>query len=303
MLLLLMLLATSLCAQNFGVFRSTDLGATWTNASSGLSASIRVNAFAVSANSYIAATDEGIYLSRNEASSWKLAHPGVRALSLTALGNHVFAGTDQMGLLRSNDSGLHWQSIARSQFRYVRSLAAHEGVVYAGTDAQGVYASSDQGQSWQPLSSGLPQHSQIFSMVVHQGALHAALYRNGLYRLEPQLKIWTKVGNVVPLALASSGNALFAGLNPGGIRQTNEANRVWSVAKLPFAPNLGQSPVWELAASNRLVLAGVSSYIYRSLDQGRTWTPIENGIPAGATGIAFLTNPKLALAGVNLLLR
>ncbi len=292
-------LATSLLAQNFAVYRSADQGATWTNSSSGLPKSARVNAFAVSGASYLAATDHGIYISRNEANSWQLAYPAVRALSLIVSGNHVFAGTDQAGLLRSGDSGLHWQPTA-APFRYARSLAAHQGVVYAGTDAQGVFASTDNGRTWQPLSSGLPQQSQIFSMVFHRGALHAALYRNGLFKLEPQLKIWTKVGNVLPLALASSGETLLSGHNPGGIHQTNEANAGWSAANLPFAPNLGNAPVWELAANNRLALAGVSSYIYRSRDHGRTWSPIENGIPLGATGIAFLTNPKLALAGVSL---
>jgi photosystem II stability/assembly factor-like uncharacterized protein len=292
-------LTASLFAQNFVVYRSTDQGATWTNASSGLSNSARVNAFTVSNSIYLAATDQGIYLSRNEANSWELAHPGARILSLAASGANVYAGTDHGGLLRSNDSGLHWQ-LSAAPFRYVRSLAAHQGIVYAGTDSQGVFASADNGHTWQPLSSGLPQQSQIFSMVVHNGALHAALYRNGLYRFEARLKIWTKVGNLVPLALASSGRALFAGHNPGGIYQTNEPDANWVVARLPYAPNLGNAPVWELAANNYLALAGVSSYIYRSIDHGQTWTAIQNGIPLGASGIAFLTNPRLALAGVSL---
>jgi photosystem II stability/assembly factor-like uncharacterized protein len=304
---LTVLLVSHIHAQNFAVFRSMDQGATWTRASSGLPTTARTNAFtatfATATASYIVATDNGIYLSNNEANSWQLAHPNVRAISLASSGNNVFAGTDKSGLLRSTDNGLHWQPIAQSQFRYVRSLVAHNGVLYAGTDTQGVYASTDNGDTWQPLSSGLPAQAQVFSMTTHQGALYAGLYRNGLYRLDPQLKIWTKVGNVVPLALASSGDALFAGHNPGGIQQKTEASTTWSSAKLPYAPNLGNAPVWELAATKRLALAGVAANIYRSTDHGNTWTTIEKGIPPGMTGIAFLIHNNLALAAGSAPLR
>lgn len=295
-ILLVLLAGPHLFAQSYAVYRSSDLGASWTRASSGLPTAARINAFAASGPSILAATDRGIYLSRNEANSWQRVQPDARALSLAAQGANIFAGTDKDGLLRSTDGGQHWQPIAQGRVRYVRSLATQEGTIYAGTDNQGVFASVDNGANWQPTSSGLPPHAQIFSLVVHRGALYAGLYRNGLYKLDPQLKIWTKQSDVVPLALASSGDTLYAGHNPGGIHQRNEANPTWTQAKLPFAAQLGNAPVWEMSANKRLALAGVAAYIYRSTDQGRTWTPTENGIPTGMTGIAFLLHNNLALA-------
>lgn len=220
-----------------------------------------------------------------------------------AFGKTIFAGTPQEGLLRSLDSGRNWQPIAQSQFRYVRSLAVLDGSIYAGTDTQGVFVSADNGNTWYAHSSGLPALSQVFTMTVHRGSLYAGLYRKGLYKLDPQLKIWSKVGEVVPLALASTGEGLIAGHNPGGIHLLKEPNRNWTPAKLPYGPQLGNAPVWELAARPRLTLAGVAAYIYRSLDQGNTWTPLEQGIPAGATGIAFLINDNVALTAASIPLR
>jgi hypothetical protein len=288
----LLTLAPLAFAQTYAVYRSLDQGASWTPArhclpTNCLPTDIRINALHRSGPNFIAATGQGIYVSKDQAKSWQLARPNVRALSLTSINSQTYAGATDTGLLRSLDHGAHWQLIAQLQFRYVRSLVADKTGIYSGTGAQGIFHRGDNGATWTRLSQGLPLKAQIFSMVVHQGVVHAALYRQGLYILDPQRKIWTRTGEVVPLALASSGVALIAGQNPGGIYTRHDPGNPWMAAKVLNMPLLDRAPVWALAAHKSVALAGIGPYLYRSTNYGGAWLPVERGIPTGATAIAF----------------
>jgi hypothetical protein len=111
------------------------------------------------------------------------------------------------------------------------------------------------------------------------------------------------------LALASVGGVLVAGHNPGGIQWSGDLGNHWSRAtvNIPGQSTLplpnpadelsGDAPVWELASSDDLAVAGVATGIYLSENQGRTWVRARRGLPAASPGVSFLVRGSLVLAG------
>jgi hypothetical protein len=296
------------------IFKTLDHGRSWSRADTGMPASARINAFAAIDASIFAGTDSGIYMSLDEARTWNPAtglamHSG-RILGLAALGPSLYAGTDRSGLLVSHDRGLTWTAHAGLSSKKIRCLLADQGKVYVGTDSEGVFVSSDGAASWTPMRQGLPEHAQLFAMSAVAGRLYAALYSKGLYAWNEQQQHWTKAGAVSPLALATVGDTLIAGHNPGGLFWSDDQGATWSQGAAAAISSVAQTsvadtfatydrnaPVWALAGDHDWLLAGASAGIYYSEDRGRSWSRAGAGLPATSPGISFLMSDRFALAG------
>ncbi|MES2568497.1 MAG: hypothetical protein V4710_00405 [Verrucomicrobiota bacterium] len=298
-------------AENYAVFKSTDRGRSWIRSDIGMHAGSRINAFGSLDGTLFAGTDSGIFISRDEARSWRPATgmASGRILSFATLERKVFAGTDGSGMLVSADEGKSWAPTAASPSKKLRCLLAHRDRVYAGTDAEGVFVSGDGGETWTALNREFPEHAQVFALVVAADRLFAALYSKGLYAWNEQEQRWRKAGSVLPLVLAGSADTLIAGHNPGGLHWSADVGVSWSKAMAvlsgqlaPVLPNeaaelSNEVPVWELASNDGMAFAGASNGIYFSEDRGRTWVRARTGLPAESPGISFLLKERFVLAG------
>jgi hypothetical protein len=111
---------------------STDLGATWTMSSTGLSGA--VNAL----------------------------------MTIPGNGQLVYAGTNG-GLFISNDAGATWEATTLTQS--VRTLVydpANEQNIFAGTYGYGVYSSTDGGTTWTEMNDGLTCNN-VLSLAFRSG--------------------------------------------------------------------------------------------------------------------------------------
>jgi len=272
----------------------------------------RLNAFGSLGDALFAGTDSGIFVSRDEGQSWLPATvvttTADRIMSFVTLRQIVYAGTDGKGILVSSDRGMNWYANSSFTAKKVRCLFGQDGKLYAGTDAEGVIVSTDGGQSWTRLQQGLPAHAQIFTMSMVKGRLFAGLYSKGLYVWNEHEHNWAKVGAVSPLALASIGDTLVAGHNPGGIYWSEDLGATWSRGSASSVDRLMpglldktralslDAPVWELRADDDLVFAGASAGIYYSEDRGSTWVHAQVGLPAESPGVALLLKRNFVLA-------
>ena len=295
----LALLAQPAPAAEHAIFKSVDRGITWTKAAS-LAGSPRINSFGATGKRVFAGTDTGIYSTDDDGLTWRKSSVTARTTSFAVAGGTIFAGTQSVGLLASGDQGLTWNSITGLASRNVRSLLAGDGMVIAGTDADGVMVSTDQGRTWVERKAGLPEFSQVFALARMGGTIFAGLYAKGLYAWNETRWQWVKVGSVKPLVLAAAagGGSLVAGQNPGGIywmSQKPDGSGEWTEAIGAFPP---PAPVWELAAGDGLVLAGVADGVFRSEDAGRTWVQARLGLPAGSPAVSFLLRGDTILAGL-----
>lgn len=124
--------------EGHGIFKSTDGGATWVAAQSGL------------------------------------GNPYVFTLALDPVTpGTVYAGT-QEGFFKSTDSGGTWVSASTGLYANINAVAVAPGVLHVGTYVGGVFRSIDGGLSWTPTNTGLG--SQNVWALVRDPATPATLY-------------------------------------------------------------------------------------------------------------------------------
>jgi hypothetical protein len=179
-----------------GVYRSSDQGASWQPANSGISlpmsiqGGLAVNPVVptiVYAGDYYGG---GLYRSEDGGDSWSLSLPGaaVRAIAINPfMPTLVLVGDREDGLYRSTDDGDTWTPItvaAGFTDSHVRALSFAQttpGIAYAGA-SDIVFCSEDAGQTWANQGT-LP--SNIQALAVHpitSSLVYAGSFAHGLHR-------------------------------------------------------------------------------------------------------------------------
>jgi hypothetical protein len=304
----------SAVADEYAVYKSTDRARSWVRGDSGLPSDVRVNALGLIEGVALAGTDAGVFRSTDNAASWRPTRldggTSVRVLDFATMGSQVFAASDGSGVLVSADGGANWNPTAGMTNGKVRCLLTSRDALYAGLDEGGVRRSVDAGRSWQSLTNGLPAKAQVFALTAVEGQVFAGLYSQGLYVLDPRGVGWTRADTMKPLVLAASTDTLIAGHNPGGLHWSADRGRTWDGDSKATEPPLlltppglldepaSEAPVWALASSHGLTLAGAAAGTYFSEDGGRYWTRCRTGLPSQAPGIAFLVSDRMVLVSI-----
>jgi photosystem II stability/assembly factor-like uncharacterized protein len=144
----------------WGVFRSTDGGASWNPPGGGLpSGDITLLHITLGERLFAGTPNQGLYSSSDSGSTWIPTPTGSGNQPLFAIATGplgmIFLSTAS-GLFRSSDRGSSWIQAFPAQTGYdFRSfLPAWSGILYGGTGS-GVRVSYDNGQTWVDQSEGL----------------------------------------------------------------------------------------------------------------------------------------------------
>ena len=248
--------------QGRGVLRSTDSGATWTSAISGID------------------------------SAWVVRFDPLQPAT-------AYAGTQTAGFYKSVDEGKTW--IAQNQgltSMDVRSIAVASGLVLAGT-AQGVYSSIDGGASWHSLGlesldiAAVAILPSATSSTVFAGADNGTAGSGFLLKSEGLGGSWAVVkGNfpgdavVASLAVASAPSGgtdppLLAGTSQG-LYRSDDRGATWSpLAGLPTSDfNIA---LFNPANADQIYAGSDGDQgnggVFRSLDRGASWSSFGAGLP------------------------
>lgn len=211
-----------------------------------------------------------------------LAVSGVRGFP-----NRFYIGGVGGGVWETNDAGRTWKPVFdHEDIASIGAIAvapSDPNVIYVGTGeadmrsdisyGNGVYKSTDGGRTWTHL--GLAKTRHIGSIVVDPhnpeivlvaalGRAYAPNPQRGIYRSTDGGQTWTKV--------------LYKNPETGGI----------DLAMDPSNPRIiyaalwqAQRPAWNQYPPNQ----GPGSGIYKSTDEGRTWTQLTgHGLPPGPWG-------------------
>ncbi|MCH7762010.1 lamin tail domain-containing protein, partial [candidate division TA06 bacterium] len=144
------------------LYRTLDRGRTWKKVLSVRGTLKAVNQIRfISEKEILAATDNGLYYSSNDGTSWEkrfsgLGEKGRRVLSVVAFHigekDHIFVGTER-GLFRTEDKGRHWERAgsepSRAKISYL-TFEPEEKILYAALP-MGVYQSKDYGKRWERI--------------------------------------------------------------------------------------------------------------------------------------------------------
>jgi hypothetical protein len=252
------------------VFRSTDDGKTWQEAS-------KPPAFAKAPEGQQGRVVDHVF--------WLTpGHPSAPDV--------WYAGTSPQGLFRSADGGETWPSVAgfnnhpmRPQWTGGEQDGTPDGPklhsilidprdpnhMYLGMSSGGVFESVDQRHDWQPLNAGcradfLPDPSPEYGHDPHCVLLHPLepdiLYQQnhcGIYRMERQEGAWVRIGEHMPKEVGDIGFPL--------VLHARDPHTAWVFP-------MDGTAVWPR------VSPGGKPAAYVTRDAGRTWQRLDRGLPS-----------------------
>lgn len=331
-----------------GIYRSEDSGSYWKKIE-GIPFSSRrtpvIRQDPLHPSVLFAGTTEGLWKTTNSGARWWRVSPGdwvinsllvveARAGTLPAGGDtaefskeqiRVLIGTEQRGVLASDDGGDHFRELNEGfHHRRIVSLAidADKPGRIAAVLANSVDSpveSEDGGRTWSAIGAGLNANAvtRIFSS---PGGWLAALASGGLARFDSQTHKWARLGafkeqlevvtgsterratparrfDAVVNDLACGEAECFAATEEG-LFFTSDNGKAWSALSLSSA-NLPVHSVRVSSDSQRLRIVSSDAMIF-SDDAGRTWKwhdlPLDSG---GAIRLEWTADNTLLAAARN----
>ncbi len=258
--------------QDDGIFRSTNNGATWFAANSGLPSNPTVTSFAAIGSDLFADIDYGggVYFSANNGTSWIRAStglPGGYANAFAEIGTHLFAGTYDSGVYLSTNNGFTWTASSLSNTG-VGAFAVFDSVLYAGTSTR-VFSSSDNGESWTLCSNfpGLPLVWGVNLFVYESGDVFLSTDKGTSWSEAPSKGLAST--NVSDLEVI--GTNIFASYDYG-ISSTADYGTSWTT------PSLGLTRGGALAAIGTNIFVGTDQGVFLSTDYGASFFSVSNGL-------------------------
>ncbi len=204
-----------------------------------------------------------------------------------------YMGTTGGGLWKTEDAGQHWRNVSDGYFKTgsvgaVAVSTSDPNVVYVGmgehaprgvmtSHGDGVYKSTDAGKTWKQLGLAKTQH--ISRIVIHpknpdivfvaaQGQLYGRNAERGIFKSTDGGETWEKVLYVddrtgcAELSMdASDPNILYAAM--------------WEHQRVPW----------------QVISGGPGSGLYKSMDGGKTWTEMTEGLPEEKGKMAIAVSP------------
>jgi photosystem II stability/assembly factor-like uncharacterized protein len=277
-----------------------------------------IKALAASGSVVFAGSDESTELKKSTdyGVTWTLAASFNQNIScLTFIGTDLYCG-GYSGAFKSTDMGNTWTTYSFSNSRF-NDFASGNSKIYAAS-ALGVYISSDNGVTFALSNSGLPSSNQYISKLLIVGSKIYAATNAGVYASTDGGATWsasgTGISDKIVNTLATDGTLLYAGTNDG-IYSSSDSGANWSLSgyyafyinafltynSKIYAANSSTGTVdakdfnsvtWPNTAAKTLnasphCFASSGSYIftgtwgagiYRSSDNGATWTQMNKGI-------------------------
>ncbi len=259
------------------VFKSTDMGGTWNDVSTGLGHG-SIQALLFDGSNLFAGTQAeaaGIYRSTNGGTSWAAAAAGLpvgsNLRSMISFGGYVFAGTEADGIYRSSDHGNTWTKTdvdnALLSHALVLTFCTKENTIFAGA-INGAYRSTDGGATFARVSNGFPAGNvAVFSLTVSGGNIVA--------------------GVDILLSPTSALDAVFYSSDDGD--NWHRANLPSNVTFVPAVASDGNSLAYAAVITDSSSTTG----LYKSTDAGITWDARTFSINADLNRMAVKGNNVL----------
>jgi photosystem II stability/assembly factor-like uncharacterized protein len=237
-----------------GLFRSTDLGASWT----WLSGYTRPECWAITFND----------------------------------SNHIFAGDgDWGGLMRSTDDGDSWVQLLPNSVAVLSIAIDSVGVIYVGA-SNNYYKSTDNGVTWTSIYTGLPSLEIATTLCKQRDEIFVGtgyiLQGDGVYHSTNGGVNWIGrglSGQTVYSLTKDNYGTLFAGTKDSGVYKSSDNGLTW----LQINNGLYNKNIFRVKTGPSDVLFACSESdggIYRSSNFGESWEI--TGVTAGTINRATI---------------
>ena len=258
----------------------------------------------------------GVYRSANNGQSWQMISgvPSANSSPVELANGTLLLVTSDNDLYRSTNDGLNWQQITSSHpLNYLLPVRLADGSLFAHIN-DAFYRSTDNGANWQFASSGIDL-AHVWQMEFLSEDTIFAWTRNGLFRTYDRGAQWTKLTDENEPYLHSYFplKRTFDVTPEGHLLTTKGKSLLWSDdlgdSWTNIAPPNGVT-IWATAISpdgilfcnSKTAQSGASQRMYRSANEGQSWT-----VPAGETisnfnQIAFHPSGRYFATGYNIAL-
>ena len=290
-------------ASNGGIYKSTDGGASWVAASTGI-------------------PDRNI-----AALTIDPVTPTILYASSTDFGLSDFG---LAGVFKSTDSGQSWTKLPVDPQTFLPGLVQafaidpqNTATIYAATNGNGVLKSTDGGQSW-ATGNGLPVNANFTSLVIdpqnpatlYAGSTEGSISGVGLFKSTDGGATWNAANSgiagttldVLGLAIDPQNPAtLYASMDTfnstSGVYKSTDGGGSWALVD----GNIGGPIAIDPQSSTTLYVGGgaqdfgLGSGVVKSTDGGTSFTPVDSGlgsIPVNALAIDPAT-PGHVYAGTS----
>jgi len=280
------------------IYRSTDHGNSWLPFANGIPDDATVGSFLYLDYVTYATTDmHGIYAIKEGENKWLRLDvdlpENVDANAITYMNGSFIIGTDAHGIFTSQDGGYHWIQSHDLNHTPIRCLLSYRDIVFAGTD-QGIYKSADDGYSWQHIYKGV----QTNGFAVHQDKIYAALMNGAIMTRDEGLN-WTYVYQPHTLHDISSDDEHVYAMTLGvGLLKSGNEGESWE----PINEGLEHTRFYtfEVKSMDKIIFAGQWHGIYSSIDGGKLWMKMKNGLPDSTAFSTLESTPFGLIAGIGL---
>ena len=221
----------------FGIYLSTDSGATWTTMNTGLPKNTFVNTFLIKDKKIFAGVNGGIFVSTDNGSNWDSAYTGlpqnIVVSSLALKDTIIFAGTHG-GVFSSSDDGANWSAVNNGLTdTYINCIAASDSNIFAGCNKNGIFKSTDNGANWTQVNSGITPLYSAYAIAIDSINIFAGT-NVGVYLSQNSGADWRDVSSGIKYtsdikSLAYDNTYLYAGTYGNGVWQRPLAEIVTAI--------------------------------------------------------------------------
>ncbi|MGD0338153.1 MAG: T9SS type A sorting domain-containing protein [Bacteroidota bacterium] len=288
--------STIIAGTEAGAFRSTDNGAHWTAANTGLTnyeilaLTSGERIFMGTGSDLVSSTDQGV--------TWSSSLMNDYVLSIATNGTYLLVGT-YSGVSLSTDNGTNWTQVNNGLTNTtVQALAIVGSTFFAGT-GNGLFLSTDQGASWHAPTTG-PTNSNIRCFTVKDTNVYAGTWGGGVFVTSDTGAHWSETNNgfsssEIVMSLYTFGTVLCVGTGNDGPYVSTDDGAHWnSTASLPGGE------VHAFTSNNTTLFTGTRSSLYASTDTGKHWTEACDGmIAAYCSALGGSGSTIYAASGTN----
>lgn len=240
-----------------GVFKSINSGASWTPANTGLPLSgsnIFAESIGYNGTHLYCGTESGIYKSVDAAATWTLSNTGAPTASATNYANKIYHVPGS-----------------------TTTLAIYSAVISSGG---GIYRTTDGGANWFSGNGGLSSNMVIYNVSQIGGTLYASTSTGIMTstNLGVSWSILNANANFQTFALQGTASRLVVA-SVFGFRYSTNNGASWTNGTGGAAsPSKGELVLYD--GKYWAIAGGATSSVYRSLDNGASWSVYSTGLGA-----------------------
>lgn len=301
---------------NWGIYRSTNGGDSWSHLTDGIVYSLAVAPDGDMYAYYCISNQCGLHLSTDNGDTWTDVDPGIsnnpilNAIAVRVNGN-VFAG-GKYDVARSTDDGATWTtSTVASGDEVTTALGLASGLIFAGvtkTPLPSPYGtirrSTDNGGTWTPFSPNWANEA-INGIARNAAGYTFAATSAGIRRSTDFGATWTLTSlsgvpansisiNSVGYLFVAAGSSTSQFVNAGIYRSTDRGDS-W----VRLNTGLSMTNVLSIAidANRPLYVGTTSTGVFQSIDTALTWTDVNPSLYSGQVKSLAVLQDESLMAG------